>query len=154
MKIEELARLIHPRDGHEKIFAMIEAYLDESGIHAGAKVCVVGGYFGDLKSMKELGDSWEKTLQEFNFPMDKFHAKNMLGNPAHSEILSALALAIENQRSAHSISQSIVVDDFMWFSEEYRRWMTAERQRQAENGSMVDRHKNPTMFHFRHAFRG
>lgn len=45
-KINDLSDLVHPRDGHRKIFAMIDAYLDESGIHDKAAICVIAGYFG------------------------------------------------------------------------------------------------------------
>ena len=33
---------------------MIDAYLDESGIHDGADICVVAGYFGGPSQFKKL----------------------------------------------------------------------------------------------------
>jgi len=32
----------------ENRFVMMEGYFDESGIHDGAKVCIVAGYYGCL----------------------------------------------------------------------------------------------------------
>ena len=34
-RIDELVRLANPKDVHPKVLEMIDAYLDESGIHAG-----------------------------------------------------------------------------------------------------------------------
>jgi hypothetical protein len=103
---------------------MIEAYFDESGIHDGAKVCVIAGYFGDQDSMKSLELEWLDTLNRFHFPVSDFHAKDLLGTQRHNDMLMALAKTISNQSSVYSLSQSIVVEDFFSFSEEWRRWLT------------------------------
>lgn len=67
--IDELVRLVHPRDGHKKVLAMIDAYLDESGIHDGSKVCVIAGYFGGPGQMKRFEKAWKETLARYSFPM-------------------------------------------------------------------------------------
>ena len=85
LKLDELMRLVHPSDGHPEVFAMIDAYLDESGIHAGATVCVIAGYFGGPGQMRKLERSWSRALREFSFEMADFHAKEPLKySPVHS----------------------------------------------------------------------
>jgi hypothetical protein len=66
-KIDEIAAFVHPRDGHPKLFIMLEAYLDESGIHDGAPVCIVAGYFGDQSQMKKLGKGMEEDFAPIPF---------------------------------------------------------------------------------------
>ena len=46
---------------------MIEAYLDESGIHGGAKICVIAGYFGGPGKMRKLEKAWKRALADFSF---------------------------------------------------------------------------------------
>jgi hypothetical protein len=126
-RIDEFAELVHPRDGHPKIFAMIEAYLDESGIHSGAAVCVIAGYFGGRGQLRKLEIAWQRVLQKFNFPLHEFHAKELAGNKKHEPMLAALAKAISEQKKVHPISMAIVVDDFNSFSLDRRKWMTGGR---------------------------
>jgi len=53
---------------------MVEAYMDESGIHETAHVCAVGGYFGSVKKWERFECEWsdiirsagERTLKEFH----------------------------------------------------------------------------------------
>lgn len=79
-RIDEFAEMVHPRDGHRKIFAMIDAYLDESGIHKEASVCVIAGYFAGRGKWKRFEDDWRQLLADFNVPMERFHAKNFFRN--------------------------------------------------------------------------
>jgi hypothetical protein len=65
--IEELAQRVHPRDG-KKECCMIEAYMDESGIHDGAHVCVIAGYWGTVKKWKKFEDRWKTILHDANEP--------------------------------------------------------------------------------------
>jgi hypothetical protein len=126
-RIDEFANLVHPRDGHKKIFAMLDAYLDESGIHTDAAVCVIAGYFGGRSQLRKLEIAWKRVLQRFNFPLRDFHAKNLFGKPKHAPMLSALTEAISEQKKVHPISMGIVVDDFNNFSLDRRKWMTGGR---------------------------
>jgi hypothetical protein len=123
-KIDELTSLVHPRDGHEKVFAMIEAYLDESGIHGGAKMCVIAGYFGGIGQMRKLEMAWKKTLADFKFPMRDFHAKDLLNKRDHLPMLKALARVAGEQRKVYPVTNAIVIEDFYSFSLQQRRFMT------------------------------
>jgi uncharacterized protein DUF3800 len=123
-KIDEFVRMVHPRDGHKKVFAMIDAYLDESGIHDGSKVCVIAGYFGGPGQMKRFEKAWKKTLAEYSFPMKDFHAKDVLKIPKHAPMLRALAKLAGEQPKVYPVAFGIVVDDFYAFSKDERRFLT------------------------------
>lgn len=122
--INQIAIIAHPRDGSAKVFAMIDAYLGESGIHENAKVCVICGYFGGLPGMKQLGRKWQAVLKKHSFNMRDFHAKDLLKRRTARPMLSDLAAAIEQSRSAYPVSSGIVVRDFFSFSRRQRRFMT------------------------------
>lgn len=103
---------------------MIDAYLDESGIHEQAKVCVIAGYFGGVSQMKKLERAWRKVLADFDFPMKDFHAKDLVSARKHRPMLDALAVVISKQRKIFPASHGIVVDDFRQFSTDERRFLT------------------------------
>jgi hypothetical protein len=72
--VEKLAPHLHPRTG-PKVFCMLEAYMDESGIHEGAHVCVVAGYWGTKKKWKRLEQRWLEILKEADEPtLKEFHS--------------------------------------------------------------------------------
>ncbi|HME00213.1 MAG TPA: hypothetical protein VKM93_23135 [Terriglobia bacterium] len=50
----------------------MRAYLDESGIHEGAEICAISGYFGDQTAWENLEAKWGDILREFGVP--EFHA--------------------------------------------------------------------------------
>ena len=126
-RIDDFAVMVHPRDGHHKIFAMIDAYLDESGIHGGAAVCMIAGYFGGRSQLRKLEIEWLRVLKKFNFPLQDFHAKDLLKQRKHEPMLLALSQAIAEQRKVHPVSLGIVVEHFNLFPIELRRWMTGGR---------------------------
>ena len=54
---------------------MIEAYMDESGIHDGAHVCVIAGYWGSVKKWKKFEPWWAQILKDANEPtLTEFHS--------------------------------------------------------------------------------
>jgi hypothetical protein len=122
--VDGLYRLVHPRDGHSKIFAMIDAYLDESGIHDGAAICVIAGYFGGRGQLGKLETAWKAALSKYNFPMEDFHAKDLLKQRRHRPMLHDLAETIANQPKVYPVSLGVVVEDFNSFSLKQRRFFT------------------------------
>jgi hypothetical protein len=103
---------------------MIDAYLDESGIHDGAAICVIAGYFGGKGQMRKLERAWKTVLADFDFPMEEFHAKDLIKSHMHQPMLRGLARAIAGQEKVCPVSYGIVVEDFYSFSLEQRRFMT------------------------------
>jgi Protein of unknown function (DUF3800) len=105
------------------VFAVIEAYIDESGIHDDATVCVVAGYFGRRNHWNHFESAWRKVMHRFDFPLADFHAKDQIKLPRHRPILLELAKTI-GKYQIYPVSMSIVVDDFKSFPQELRRWLT------------------------------
>ncbi len=72
--VERLSRHVHPRDGR-KDFCMVEAYMDESGIHDRAHVCVVAGYWGSVKKWNRFEPRWKEIIKDAGEPtMKEFHS--------------------------------------------------------------------------------
>jgi hypothetical protein len=119
---------------------MLDAYLDESGIHDGAAVCVISGYYGGRGQWKKFEALWRKSLAQFNVPLEKFHAKDVVKrrgffdnwkDPIYAAFLDALASAII-QYKIHPVTVGIVVADFNSFSHAQRRFLTGARLKDAK----------------------
>ena len=63
-------------------------------------------------------------LADFRFPMEEFHAKDLIKSHKHQPMLRGLARAIAGQQKVCPVSYGIVVEDFYSFSLEQRRFMT------------------------------
>jgi hypothetical protein len=131
-RINEFAEMVHPRDGHPKMFAMVEAYLDESGIHDGAPVCLIAGYFGSKSQFIKFEGLWEKRLDSFEIPLEEFHAKDFVKRQGFflgweesrwQKCMETLAEAIVKYK-IHPVSYGIIVGDFYSFSYNQRRFLT------------------------------
>jgi len=77
--IDDLVGLLHPRDGHRKILAVIEGYIDETGIQEGSKICVICGFFGGKGQWKKFERDWQKALSDNGVPIEEFHALDLVG---------------------------------------------------------------------------
>jgi hypothetical protein len=141
VRTEDLVMVVHPRDGHGKILAMLEGYLDESGIHDGAPVCVVAGYFGGPGQWKKFDVLWRRVLNEFDVP--DFHAKDFWHRTPEGgrkkpyvgwtdrddeRFLADLTKAIQKYK-IHPFSPAIYPDDFNRFSLNERRYLTGAQLR-------------------------
>lgn len=117
---------------------MIQAYLDESGIHGGAGICVIAGYFGGPSSMKKLGQWWARVLKQYG--VEEFHAKEFWAFDEHGNraarpyrgwpdskanaFLGSLLEIIENCRKVHPVTSVVVVESFNKLSHNERRFIT------------------------------
>jgi hypothetical protein len=45
---------------------VIEAYLDETGIHDGAAFCVIAGYFGGPGQWKKFDNVWRLSVTSYS----------------------------------------------------------------------------------------
>lgn len=122
--MDELARLVHPRNGHRKVFAMIDAYLDESGIHDGAAICVIAGFFGGSSGWKTLEKGWEPILKRHHVSLEDFHAKDFVKVEKYAPLLLELAVLISGITKIHPVCFSIDVEEFNSFSYAQRKFMT------------------------------
>jgi hypothetical protein len=114
---------------------MIEAYLDESGIHDDAIVCVIAGFFGGRGQWKKFEYLWRKALSDFEVPLDKFHATDLIRRKGffsgwkdkdHSDFLESLSRAITTFK-IHPVSIGLVIADFNCRSHAQRRLLTGAR---------------------------
>jgi len=102
---------------------MIDAYLDESGIHDGAEICVVAGYFGGSGQFRKLASAWQKVLAKHGVALEKFHATEMVRARRYQPMLLELAQTIGEYR-VYPVSFGIVVADFNSYNEKQRRFIT------------------------------
>jgi hypothetical protein len=65
---------------------MMEAYFDESGIHDGAKVCVVAGFYGTQPAWRVFENQWKKILSDYpELDGEGFHAKRFFARNENQE---------------------------------------------------------------------
>jgi hypothetical protein len=111
---------------------MIDAYLDEAGIHDGAAICFVAGFFGGRGQWKRVAKAWERILKRYGIPLDEFHA---LDAAKRRKIFRTMDEAtgdrfmLELSRSivefkVYPVSYGVVVSDFYQFTEKERRFLT------------------------------
>jgi hypothetical protein len=100
---------------------MIDAYLDESGIHDGAEVCLIAGYFGGRGQWRKFEKLWQRVLQSFG--MNAFHAKVVVKRRDSVELQLALAQVIA-QSKIYPVANGVLVRDFFKLSLSERRFMT------------------------------
>jgi hypothetical protein len=118
---------------------MLDAYLDESGIHDGAPVCVIAGYFGGRGQLKRMEDEWRKALSDFDVPLEEFHAKDIFPKvkgffrekgwdiETRNRFLARLAHVVSAYKKISAVSSSVVVQDFEALSLPQRRFFTGAR---------------------------
>lgn len=113
---------------------MLEAYLDESGIHKGAVFCVVAGYFGRKSQWKWFERRWRSVLIKHGLKLEEFHAKDIVNHTRYAALVAELAETIARYH-LYPITAAIVVGDFLSFNEKQRRWITGATL--APNGTLV-----------------
>jgi len=123
----------HARDDYPKKFAMLDAYLDESGIHEGAVICVIAGYYAGRGQWKKFEKAWRRLLVDFAVPPEGFHAKDLLrgggffrawNESQRQAFARSVANTIAGHHKIHPVSAAIIVDDFNQFSEKQRKVFT------------------------------
>lgn len=122
---------------------MLEAYFDESGIHAQAKVCVVAGFYGRQLAWRRFERQWNAVLSKYPELRDTgFHAKvffarhdrKLVGpykdwsDDKAQQFLNHLLKCI-NDNWIFPIGCGIVVDDFLSLPLKIRQWLTGAKFR-------------------------
>jgi Protein of unknown function (DUF3800) len=99
---------------------MIQAFLDESGIHEGAEICVIAGYYGESDEWRNLEAQWRAILRGADVPIDKFHALDLIEHrkfffqmerARHDKLKTELANAIASSK-VHPVTVALIVSDF------------------------------------------
>lgn len=73
--VGDLALRTHPLNGSvlRKVFAMLIAYMDDSGTHEGAHNCLFAGYWGGVKEWSRFEYLWKQIIDSEG--VSEFHAK-------------------------------------------------------------------------------
>jgi hypothetical protein len=122
---------------------VMEAYFDESGIHGGAKVCVVGGFYGKEGAWKNFTKQWNAILNKFpELSETGFHAKDFFKSPRQGiyrewtdekagKLLNYLVKCVSNNL-IRPIGYGVIVDDFEKLSLKNRLWLTGAKFRASD----------------------
>jgi Protein of unknown function (DUF3800) len=100
---------------------MIDAYIDESGIHDGAEVCLLAGYFGGRGQWRKFDKAWQRVLRDFD--LESFHAKDVVKRRDSADLLWGLANVVA-QNKICPVAFGVVVQDFFKFTLTERRFLT------------------------------
>jgi Protein of unknown function (DUF3800) len=113
----------------------MDAYLDESGIHDGAPICVIAGYFGEPETWSQFADGWRRIFATCEMVMEEFHAKDLVkktGSEYKSLAQSLTGLVADFASEIHPVSAAIIVKDFEAFSLDDRKFMTGATLRDGQ----------------------
>lgn len=111
---------------------MLDAYLDESGIHDNAPICVIAGYYAGQGQWRRFKIDWSEVLDGHKVPLDKFHAKDLvkrsgffasLSRSDHARLLEEVGDCICRHK-LYPVGQAIVVEDFNLFTDQQKRFFT------------------------------
>jgi hypothetical protein len=120
---------------------MMECYLDESGIHGEAQVCVVAGFYGTQAAWRIFEKQWNKVIADYPELEDcGFHAKVFFKKPDGKRIgpyrnwsddkartfLERLVQTVMRNR-IFPITYAVIVDDFLALSLRERKWFTGAK---------------------------
>jgi hypothetical protein len=116
---------------------MLRAYIDESGVHDGAKICCVSGYFGGVNQWKKFEREWQPILDRAG--VKEFHAKqfwardrgNRVGaykswdDERADKFISELIAVIQGCR-IFPMSAAVVTDTWQALNAGEQRYLTGE----------------------------
>ncbi len=128
--------LVHPKDGHQKVFCVLHAYLDESGTHDSSPLCVIAGYFGSERHWNKFDLKWRKVLDSEG--IEEFHANrfwSFVGGANISEyrgwdkgrcnaFLRALLNVIWESHRIFPVCCTVVMADWHALSKDERAYLT------------------------------
>lgn len=147
-QIDILAALVHPRGRKwRNRFVVIESYLDESGIHGDAKICVVAGYYGNHVAWRKVEREWRVILRRHGLESHGFHAKEFWGRKNGQRVppyagwtderangfLDSLVQTIMRNR-IFPVGNAIIVGEWKAFSLEQRRFLSGA---EVKNGKFI-----------------
>lgn len=125
-----------------KLLIVIQAFLDESGIHDNAEVCVIAGYYGRPGAWRKLSDRWKDILCAAKVPLDKFHALDLIQHRGvffqmprdeHEKLTLNLSRAVASFR-VHPVTVALIMEDFHSLTLDQKRFFT---------GATIDDSVNP-----------
>jgi len=156
-QIDSLVEFASFHDNKPNVLAMLAAYLDETGIHEGAEVCAICGYWGDKIHWRRFEKRWRAMLREFKIPMAEFKGSRLykrsypfadFTDDEYNQLLEAI-LTIVRDHKIYPVTFGIVVKDFMDLPLNHRKFLTNAK---IENGRFVSsgNPKRPYFLPFHH----
>jgi hypothetical protein len=126
---------------------VIESYLDESGIHSDAKICVVAGYYGSHAAWRQFEREWRAILRKYDLESHGFHSKEFWGRKSGKRVppyvcwtdeqanafLDSLIQVIMRDR-IFPVGNAIIVGDWKALSLFQRRFLSGA---ELKNGKLV-----------------
>lgn len=67
----ELGRVLHRSESRARMICALKAYLDESGIHSGSRICAIAGFVGEQDEWERIEVQWNRVLMDEG--IDAFH---------------------------------------------------------------------------------
>jgi hypothetical protein len=121
---------------------MLEAYLDESGIHEQAKVCAVAGFYGSQMAWRRFERQWKAVISKYPEIDEGFHAKVFFARDKGKRVgpyqewkdekakrfLDSLLKCIRGNR-IYPVGHAVVVDAFLALPLKIRQWLTGAKFR-------------------------
>jgi hypothetical protein len=128
--VNDASSLLHSSGSQYKMLAVLRAYMDESGIHAGSSVCAIAGVVGSESEWEILERRWRRVIAEEGisvFHMAQFESR--LGefggwsNTRRQLFMKKLIEAIK-ARDVHCVGSALVRAHYDALSEDDKNWMT------------------------------
>jgi hypothetical protein len=120
-----------------KHFCMVEAYMDESGIHDGAHVCVIAGYWGSEKKWLKFEKRWPEIIKGADEPsLKEFHSTEFWNSrgerhgvfaqwsDAKADTFIADLVACIVDTKIFPTSAMLVMDEWKKLNKDERRFLT------------------------------
>jgi Protein of unknown function (DUF3800) len=115
---------------------MLRAYLDESGIHADSRWCVIAGYFGSENKWNKFDARWRSVLDSFG--IEEFHAQRFWSAYEGSNIseyngwdqgratnfIGNLLNVVRDSNRIFPVSCSVYMDEWHRLSEDEKAYLT------------------------------
>jgi hypothetical protein len=124
-----IGKLLHRFPGR-RLMAMLVTYLDESGIHKGARVCAMAGFIAEHEEWITFERRWKQALK--NADIRAFHMaqfENRLGDfegwsDTRRKMLLADLIEIIKAREIYGFGSALVLADYDKLKDDDKRWMT------------------------------
>jgi hypothetical protein len=128
--LTQVSGLLHRFPSRRKFIAMLVAYLDESGIHSGSKICAVAGFVGAEEEWVVFERRWKQVLKRAGisaFHMVEFESRRNefegWSDTRRKMLLSELIEVIK-AREVFGFGSALVMAEYQKLNEADRAWMT------------------------------
>lgn len=134
--VRQWAWEVHPLTGRSKFLSVLQAYFDESGVHADSPILVVAGYVGGLGQWRKFEKLWRKALDRHcvgEFHAQRFWSRDPTGRRVDiyrdwsdlqaDRFLCELLKALQKTK-VYPLTSSLVIEDWNHLSKEQRDFLT------------------------------